>query len=147
MENAWIAVTVVALVSLNILACWAAIIAVCVFAISARVASVGLFFVLLFALPLSSRISLGGVGIVNKLIDLTHANILTIVLLLPILIASRKRDGRAANVYTFPDWLVVGYVLLQSLLVIRDSELTNVMRVAVQYSLYVLYPILHSVAR
>lgn len=139
-RNAWIAVTVVALVSLNILVCWAAIIAVCVFAISARVASVGLFFVLLFALPLSSRILLGGAGIVNKLIDLTHANILIIFLLLPILIASRKRVGRAANVYTFPDWLVVGYVLLQSLLVFRDSDFTNVMRVALTYFLNVVVP-------
>lgn len=139
-RNAWIAITVVALLSLNILVCWAAIIAVCVFAISSRTASVGLFFVLLFALPLSSRILLGGAGLVNKLIDLTHANILTIFLLLPILIASRKGDRRPANVFTFPDWLVVGYVLLQSVLVIRDSEFTNVLRVAVQNGLFVLVP-------
>src|SRR4029078_4972166 len=87
-----------------------------------------------------SRISLSGGGLVNKLIDLTHANILIIFLLLPILIASRKGDRRPANVFTFPDWLVVGYVLLQSVLVIRDSEVTNVLRVAVQSSMIVLVP-------
>ena len=139
-RNAWIGITIVGFLSLNVLVCWAALIAACVFAISSRTASVGLFFVLLFALPLSSRVSLGGAGIVNKLIDLTHANILTIFLLLPILIASRKGDRRPANVFTFPDWLVVGYVLLQSVLVIRDSEFTNVLRVAVQLALFVLIP-------
>src|SRR4029078_1469540 len=100
-----------------------------VYSISSRTASVGLFFALLFALPLSSRISLSGGGLVNKLIDRNHANILTIFLLLPILIASRKGDPRPANVFTFPDWLVVGYVLLQAGLVIMGSEITKVILV------------------
>ena len=73
------------------------IVAVCLYAHLARAASVGLFFILLFAAPLG-KIDIGGAGIVNYLIDMNNGDLLVIFLLLPILFVTRGFDRRQVGV-------------------------------------------------
>ena len=110
-RNVWFAVTVVAFLSLNFFVHALMLVIVCLYARSVRAASVGLFFILLFVVP-SGKITIGGAGLVNMLLDLNNPRLLAIVVLLPVLFTTRGFNRRELNVYALPDRLVVGYVLL-----------------------------------
>ena len=140
-RNVWFAVTVVAFLSLNFFVHALMLVIVCLYARSVRAASVGLFFILLFVVP-SGKITIGGAGIVNMLLDLNNPRLLAIVFLLPVLFTTRGFDRRQLNVYTMPDWLVVGYVLLLTALQYRSSDatVTSVMRTGTVATLDVLIP-------
>ncbi len=140
-RNAWFAVTIVAFLTTNIFIYVAMILAVCLYARWAGTASVGLYYILLFAAPLG-KISIGGAGIVNRLLDVNNGSLLGIFLLLPILLAARGFDRRQLGAYSIPDRLVVGYVLLLTALQFRGSEatVTSVMRAGTSYALDVLIP-------
>jgi O-antigen ligase len=100
-----------------------------------------LFFILLLVVP-SGKIVIGGAGIVNQLFDLNNPRLLAIVFLLPVLFTIRGFDRRQVGVFTMPDWLVVGYVLLSTALTYRSSEatVTGVMRTGTVFALDVLIP-------
>src|SRR5262245_11309349 len=107
-RNVWFSVTVVAFLSLNFFVHALMVAIAFLYARSFRAAPVGLFFILLLAVPLG-KIVIGGAGIVNWLFDLNNARLLAIVLLLPILLTTRGFDRRQVGVFAMPDWLVVGY--------------------------------------
>ena len=115
------------------------LLAVCLYARSVRAASLGLFFILLFAVPLGYYL-IGGAGIINQLIELNNPRLLAIFLLLPIWFDTRRFERRQVTVFTLPDWLVVGYVLLLTALQFRNTEVTNVMRAGTLNALDVLIP-------
>jgi O-antigen ligase len=138
-RNAWFIVTVAEFLFGNFFVFAAMIVVTCLYALSIRAATVGLFFVLLFVAPLIA-VPIGGLGIVNELIDINNARLLAIVLLLPILFVTGGVSRRNRAGYVTPDRLVVGYVLLMIALEFRRSEITNVMRVATQLTLDVLIP-------
>lgn len=134
--NAWFATTIVAFVTANFFIFAVYIVMLCVYLRVAKASSVGIYFLLLFAVP-AVNISIGGFGIVNRLLDINNARLLSIVLLLPILLAA-SRSGRRS--YALPDILIVSYVLFVSILAVRNSEFTNVMRVITVRVLDVLIP-------
>ena len=140
-RNVWFAVTVVAFLSLNFFVHALMVAIVFLYARSFRAASVGLFFILLLAVP-SGKIVIGGAGIVNQLFDLNNPRLLAIVFLLPILFTTRGFDRRQVGVFAMPDWLVVGYVLLSTALTYRSSEttVTAIMRTGTVLALDVLIP-------
>jgi O-antigen ligase len=140
-RNVWFAVTVVAFLSLNFFVHALMLVIVCLYARSVRAASVGLFLILLFVVPVG-KISILGAGLFNWLLDLNNPRLLAIVVLLPVLFTTRGFNRRELNVYTLPDWLVVGYVLLFTALQYRSSDatVTSVLRTATVATLEVLIP-------
>ena len=139
LRNAWFVVTIAAFLSGNFFVFAGVLIGVCIYARAVRVASVGLFFIMLFAAPLVS-IEIGGFDIVNRLIDLNHGRLLVIFLLLPILLSAGGLRNQRAGSYSLPDFLLVTYVLLMIVLDSRDSEFTNALRITTRYTLDVLIP-------
>jgi O-Antigen ligase len=138
-RNVWFAFTIVAFLSGSFLVQATMLLGVCVYARSSRAESVGLYFILLFAIPLAN-VSLSGVGIVNRLFVVNNARLLAIFLLLPILLSARGFDRRQRAAYVMADWFVVGFVLYRTALHFRDSEITNVMREATVNTLDILIP-------
>ena len=138
-RNAWFAVTIAAFLLGNFFAFAVIVTMVCLYARFAHAATVGLFFVLLFAAPLVN-VSIGGVGVINRLFEINNGRLLTIVLLLPILFTTSRPSNQNSGAYSMPDWLVVSYVLLSIGLEFRRSDLTNIMRVTTLQTLDVLVP-------
>jgi len=139
-RNIWFAVILGAFLSGNFFVYALIVVIACVYARSVGAASVCLYFILLFAVP-SCNISIGGLGIINQLFDLSNPRLLSIVLLLPILLTNQGFNRRQI-VCAMPDWLVIGYVLLQTALAYRASNatVTNEMRIGVLLTLDVLIP-------
>jgi len=138
-RNAWFVVTIAVFLSGNFFV-FAALVAIfCLYAHSARAATVGLFVILLFAVPLV-KVTVGGFGAINNLIELNNARLLVIVLLLPILFATVRSGRRKARASAMPDLFIVGYVLLSVVLEFRQANITSVMRSATQLMLDVLVP-------
>jgi hypothetical protein len=137
-RNAWFAVTIAAFLCGDFFVFAMVAVMVCIYAHSVRAATVALFFILLFAAP-SVKVLIPGFAGINTLMEINYARVLVIALLIPILLTGgivRK------NVHAFaaPDWLIVSYVLLTSALEFRNTEVTNVLRVATVQLLDVLVP-------
>jgi O-antigen ligase len=86
-RNAWFAVTVAAFLSIQFFAFAVVVVLVCAYVRSAQAAPAGIFFVLLFAVPLVD-VPIGGAAGINLLLNLNNARLLAIFLLLPILFAN-----------------------------------------------------------
>jgi O-antigen ligase len=138
-RNAWFAVTVSAFLSIYFFAFAVVVFLVCAFARSVQAATAGIFFILLFAVPLVD-VPIGGTGGIKLLLNLNNGRLLAIFLLLPILFAKSRPTDRNNGDYVAPDWLVVSYVLLVIVLEFRRSELTSVLRVVVTNTLDILIP-------
>jgi O-antigen ligase len=138
-RNAWIAVTVVAFLFGSYSVFAALIVAICIYARASHAATVGLFVVLLLAVPLS-RVAIPGFGIVNLLLVLNNGRLLAIVLLFPIVFTAFRLSRQNDSVYLLPDRLVVGYVLLQIALEIQRTEVTQFLRSATLFTLDELIP-------
>jgi hypothetical protein len=138
-RNAWFTATVVAFLSGTFFWAYALVAAIlCRYARRVSPANLGVFFILLFAVPLGN-VTIPGFGGMNMLFVVHNGRLLAIFLLLPILFASRKRN-RASGAYSALDWLVVSYALLLIILEYRRSDLTNVMRAAVLDTLDIIVP-------
>lgn len=86
-----------------------------------------LYFFILFALPVASFTIPGG-GFVNFLIELTHARMLALVILLPAFFSIiRQRDFLAFG-STGSDKVLSGYLLLTVILYFRATTMTDVLR-------------------
>jgi hypothetical protein len=138
-RNCWFLVTISAFLFSNFFIFSAAAAVVYVYGRSSGAAPVALFFALLFAVPII-EVPISGMGIVNKLFDLDNARLLEIVVLLPALFAPTLPIHRSRNAFTIPDRLIVAYVLLDTSLQIRSSEITNVARVGFTEILDILVP-------
>jgi O-antigen ligase len=138
-RNIWFASTIVAFLSVNFFIYAMILVVICLYARAVRAASASLYIILLFAVPVGNQL-IAGAGIVNTLLTLNNPRLLAIFLLLPILFATRGFDRRQLSVCAMPDRLVVGYALLSAALEIRNTEITNVMRVGAYYTLDVLVP-------
>ncbi len=138
-RNAWFGITVAAFLTGSFFIFAAIVPIICLYARAVRAASAALFFVLLFAVPVVG-VTVGGFGIVNALFDINNARLLSIVLLLPILFATSRRGRRNVGTYAMPDRLVFGYVLLMIALEFRNSDVTNILRVATLHTLDILIP-------
>lgn len=138
-RNAWFASTAAAFLSGSFLLFAPIVMMICLYARANRVATVALFFVLLFAVPLGGW-QLGGAGVVQSLFEINNARLLMIVLLLPILLATGSLRYRNAGAYSIPDLLVVGYVLLMIVLKSEQYSATGIMRFTTVQTLDVLIP-------
>ena len=126
-RNLWFSLTVIAFLAPNF---WVyAFIAIPLLLYATRLESnfPALFFFILFALP-TGTVTIPGWGLVNYLFGLSHARMLSLLILLPaflslILKGDTLRFGRSA-----PDKVLAAYLLLTAILYLRDSTITDTLR-------------------
>ena len=136
-RNAWFAATVAAFLSGSFFVFAAIIAMIYLYARAARAVTAAFFIVLVFVAPVIN-IPISGFGIVTTLLDINTARVLAIVLLLPLVFATARSGRRNGAVYSMPDRLIVGYVLLR--IALEAENVTQVIRSATVFSLDVLIP-------
>jgi O-antigen ligase len=137
-RNAWVAATVVAFLSSSFFIFAGFMVIICLYARAQRAMNAAFFLVMLFVVPLAN-VSIGGFGLFNLLFVINNARLLAIVVLLPILFATRRSSGRTGGMY-LADWLIIGYVALRIGLEIERLEFTQYLRVATVLMFDVLIP-------
>jgi hypothetical protein len=86
-----------------------------------------LFFFILFALPVA-LIRIPGMGLINYFFELSHARLLELFILFPaFLFLIRRRDTLAFG-RTVPDVILAAYMLLSTVLYLRDASITATFR-------------------
>lgn len=86
-----------------------------------------LFFFILFALPIAT-ISIPGMGLINYLFALSHVRILELLILLPAFFVLIRQRGALAFGRTGPDMLLAAYILLNTVLYLRETTVTDTLR-------------------
>lgn len=86
-----------------------------------------LFFILLFLIP-PAPAQIPGFGLINYFFALDHVRLLALVVLLPTFFALRKRAETLDFGRTWPDKLLILYLLLSALLHLRETTLTDTLR-------------------
>jgi O-antigen ligase len=124
-RNLWLAATAIAFLSFNF---WIFVLLTGSLLLFARRERnpLALYFFLLFAVPPFAA-ALPGLGIVNKLFELSFPRLLALIVLLPFALRPRE-PGMPGFGKHVADWMVVGYLALQLVLQYRADSLTNVMR-------------------
>ena len=102
-------------------------------------ARVTLWLGLLLAVP-NVPVSIAGFGGIANLFPISHVRALTLLLLLPAVLAPASGEGRRRFGTLWPDWCVIGYVLLGLWLNAPHSSLTALARLAFLQSLDLLLP-------
>ena len=138
-RNAWLAATIAAFLLGSFTFFAVAMMVICAYCHARNATSPALFFVLLFAAPLVN-IPIPGFGGINLLFSINNGQLLSMVLLAPLLFAARGLHRQIVRSYTLPDLLVVTYVVLLTVLQFRNSDITNVARVGFTNVLDILIP-------
>ncbi|KAA0983562.1 O-antigen ligase [Pseudomonas sp. ANT_J28] len=100
---------------------------------------VALFFLLLFLIP-PSPAEIPGFGLINYFVVLNHIRLLALCVLLPAFLALRKRADTVPFGRTWPDKLLAAYLLLTSLLLLRETTVTDTLRQMLYLLLEVFLP-------
>ncbi|WP_283180692.1 O-antigen ligase family protein [Pseudomonas svalbardensis] len=126
-RNLWFILTLLAFVSHSfwVYAGIAAI--VLTFAQNRERNPVALFFLLLFLIPPATA-EIPGFGLINYFFALSHIRVLALCVLLPVFFALRKRADTVPFGRTWPDKLLAAYLLLTSLLFLRETTVTDTLR-------------------
>jgi O-antigen ligase len=138
-RNAWFGATTAAFLSSSFLVYVAIMMMICLYAYAARAATVALFIILLFAVPLV-RIQIPGFNLINYLFEIDNGRLLAIAVLLPIVLTIGRLGRRSGGSYSAPDRLIVCYVLLRVGLEIQRSEITQFLRATTLFTLDMLIP-------
>lgn len=88
-----------------------------------------LYFFILFALP-AATIPIPGMGLINYFFALSHARTLALFILLPAFFALIRQNGTLAFGRTEPDKVLAAYILLTTLLYLRETSVTDTLRQA-----------------
>lgn len=138
-RNAWFAFTIAGFLSGSAFVFAAVAAMICLYVHSVRGATVTLFIILLFTVPLVD-VTIGVFGVINNLIEFNNARLLVAALLLPILFTTvgfgHRNDGASA----MPDRLIIAYVLLSVALAFRQSNFTSIMRGMTEITIDILIP-------
>jgi hypothetical protein len=121
-RNAWVIGTIATFLFGNIFYFLFVLALICIYAHTARAVSVALFVVLIFFAP-PIKAQFGGLGFVNRTIDLNNINVLALGLLVPLLLAVRQRNLRFVRAFTAADRFVALYVLLRMALLFREPDI------------------------
>lgn len=132
-RNLWFGVTLAAFLSHNF---WIFILVTAVmllFALAHETNKLAMFFALLFAVPMiSERVT--GLGIVNYLFDLNYVRLLCLVILLPTYFSLRKQSDVDPFGRLLADKFILGYIVLNILLMLQLISFTATLRQGVFYS-------------
>ena len=126
-RNAWLGVTLIVFLAGNF---WVYIIltALLLLYLGRREANpFALFLVLLFAVPRFSD-SIPGFGLVNFLFAVDYVTVLSLAILLPAFLRLRKQTDTIPFLRNWPDKLLLAYLVLDVVLLMRDTTFTDAMR-------------------
>jgi O-antigen ligase len=137
-RNAWVAATVVAFLSSSFFIFAGFMVIISLYVRAQRAMTTAFFLVILFVAPLPA-VPIGGFGLFNLLFVINNPRLLAIVVLLPILLTTKRSSGRTGGIH-LPDWLVVGYVAVRIGLEIERSEFTQYLRSATMLMFDVVIP-------
>jgi O-antigen ligase len=157
-RNAWFASTAAAFLLGNFFAFVLALSFIC-WCARGRTSNLCLYVILVFTAP-PEAVTIDGFGIVNQLLQLNHAHILAVLLLIPVILSPKRLTstgeneryillssnvtlamrGRRRTVLRGSDFLIVCYVLLRTILEFRDASFTHVLRTGVIHTLDILLP-------
>ena len=127
-RNLWFALTLTAFLSYNFWLYTLIAIPLLIYANLRETNPPALFFFIFFALP-PATIPIPGMGLINIFIDLSHARILELFILLPAFFVLIQRRGTLAFGRTGPDKVLAVYILLTTALYLRDASVTATLRV------------------
>lgn len=126
-RNAWLIITLIVFLAGNFWA-YALVSALFLWFISKREKNkFALFFVLLFAVPRISA-DIPGFGLVNFLFSIDYVRLLSLTILLPAYLSLRKKSDTLAFGKNWPDKLLLVYLILDVVLLMRDTSFTDAMR-------------------
>ncbi|HOY87917.1 MAG: O-antigen ligase family protein [Methylotenera sp.] len=126
-RNAWLGVTLIVFLAGNF---WVYIIltALLLLFLGKREANpFALFMVLLFAVPRFSD-NIPGFGLVNFLFAVDYVTVLSLAILLPAFLRLRKQADTTPFLRYWPDKLLLAYLVLDVVLLMRDTTFTDAMR-------------------
>jgi hypothetical protein len=134
-RNYWILITTLCFFITNIWLYVASVIAILLYANHSKVDRLPLFFAISCASPLYF-FTIPGFGVINYLISLSFISLLALFLLWPQVKISK---GQFASNFPFYK-VVITYVLVISILDMRDNTFTNSLRLFVTYFISILLP-------
>lgn len=126
-RNAWFGVTLIVFLAGNF---WVYVIltALLLLYLGRREANpFALFLVLLFAVPRFSD-NIPGFGLVNFLFAVDYVTVLSLAVLLPAFLRLRKQADTVPFLRYWPDKLLLAYLMLDVVLLMRDTTFTDAMR-------------------
>ena len=138
-RNLWFVLTLLAFVSHSFWVYAGIATIVLTFARKRERNPVALFFLLLFLIPPATA-EIPGFGLVNYFFALNHIRLLALCVLLPAFLALRKRADTVPFGRTWPDKLLTAYLLLTSLLFLRETTVTDTLRQMLYLFLEVFLP-------
>jgi O-antigen ligase len=128
-RNAWFGITLAAFLAHNFWI-YALVAGLLLINWSSRESNrVALYFAVLFAVPTASA-QIPGLGLVNYLIALDHLRLLALVILLPAYLNLLGKSDTVRFGRTAPDKILLLYLLLQIILQLRETSLTDTLRQA-----------------
>jgi O-antigen ligase len=128
-RNLWFALTLVAFLVPSFWAYTFIAILLLIYATRREPNLPALYFFILFALPVAA-IPIPGMGLINYLFELSHARILALLILVPAFFVLIRRSGTLTFGRTGPDKLLAVYLLLTTLLYLRETTITDTLRQA-----------------
>ncbi|MHC8367368.1 O-antigen ligase family protein [Pseudomonas sp. ZT5P21] len=126
-RNLWFVLTILAFVSHSFWVYVAVTVVVLSVARKREHNPAALFFILLFLVPPASA-QVPGFGLINYFIDLNYVRLLSLCVLLPAFFVLRGRADTRAFGRTWPDKLLAAYLILTSLLLLRETTVTDTLR-------------------
>ncbi len=138
-RNLWFAITLAAFLAQNFWVYTLIAILLLIYTNLRETNPPALFFFILFALP-NASIPISGMGLINSFIDLSHARILELFILLPAFFVLIQQRGTLGFGRTGPDRVLAIYILLTTLLYLRDSSVTATLRVGFDLFIDVFLP-------
>lgn len=88
---------------------------------------VGIWLLLMFLVP-AAGIDIPGFGIINYIFTLNHLRLLSLVLLLPATLVLLQQRASLRLGSTWPDKLLLAYLLLAAVLQLREANITSTLR-------------------
>jgi O-antigen ligase len=126
-RNLWFAFTLAAFLAHNFWVYMLVAIPLLLYANLRETNPPALFFFILFAVPMAT-VPISGMGLINVFFHLSHARILELFVLLPAFFILIRRRGALAFGRTGPDRVLAAYMLLTTLLYLRDASITATFR-------------------
>jgi O-antigen ligase len=126
-RNLWYGITLAAFLSQNFWLYTLIAVPLLVYANKRETNPPALFFFILFALP-SATVRIYGGGLVNFLIDLSHARMLELLILLPAFFSLRRQSDNLPFGRVGPDIALATYLVYSAILYLRVTSITDTLR-------------------
>lgn len=131
-RNLWLGITLMAFLAHNFWIYIAGVGLMLLFVAPREPNKMALYFFVLFAVPpLSAPIS--GLGVINHFFAIDYPRLLALTVLLPAFLHLAAQPDTERFGRSLPDKFLLGYLILQGMLMLYYSSLTNTLRVGVFY--------------